>query len=280
MRHSLKSRLEVAGIYIVVLVMVVIIAYPLLWAFSISLNPGSSLFSAKLIPDNWSLANYEYLFKDPRSDYVLWYKNTLIIAFINAAASVALVSIVAYVFSRFQFVGRKNGILLFLVLQIFPVLMGMVAIYLLLNLVHLFDTFAGLILIYVIGGLPMNVFLVKGYMDTLPRDLDESAKIDGASSLTIFFRILVPLASPIMAVVGLFTFMAPFMDFLTPRIILRTPEKFTLALGLYNLVNDKFANSFTIFAAGTFLIAIPIATVFLFLQRYLISGLAEGGSKG
>ncbi|MFC4101250.1 sugar ABC transporter permease [Paenibacillus xanthanilyticus] len=280
MRHSFKSKLEVAGIYMVVLFMVVIIAYPLLWAFSISLNPGSSLFSAKLIPDNWSLANYEYLFKDPRSDYVLWYKNTLIIAFINAAASVALVSIVAYVFSRFQFVGRKNGILLFLVLQIFPVLMGMVAIYLLLNLVHLFDTFAGLILIYVIGGLPMNVFLVKGYMDTLPRDLDESAKIDGASSLTIFFRILMPLASPIMAVVGLFTFMAPFMDFLTPRIILRTPEKFTLALGLYNLVNDKFANSFTIFAAGTFLIAIPIATVFLFLQRYLISGLAEGGSKG
>lgn len=280
MKRSLKFALEVSGIYLVVLIMFVLILYPLLWAFSMSLNPGTSLFSLKMFPDNWSLEHYRFLFNDPNSDYVLWYKNTLIIATAICVFSVSLVSILAYIFSRFRFVGRKNTIYLFLLLQMFPVLMGMVAIYLLLNLVNLLDTFTGLILLYVFGGLPMNVFLVKGYLDTIPRDLDESAKMDGAGYMTIFFRILLPLARPIIAVVALFTFMAPFFDFLTPRIIFRDPENFTLALGLYNLINDKFANNFTVFAAGTIMIAIPIATVFLILQRFLISGLADGATKG
>jgi arabinogalactan oligomer/maltooligosaccharide transport system permease protein len=280
MKRSLKSTLELSGIYMVVLIMFIVILYPLVWAFSMSLNPGTSLFALKLIPDNLSLEHYRWLFTDPKSNYTLWYKNTLIVAFANGLASVCLVSIIAYVFSRFRFFGRKNSIYTFLLLQMFPVLMGMVAIYLLLNTVNLLDTFTGLILIYVFGGLPMNVFLVKGYLDTIPRDLDESAKMDGAGYLTIFFRILIPLARPIIAVVALFTFMAPFFDFLTPRIIIRSPEKFTLALGLYNFINDKFANNFTIFAAGTILIAIPIATVFLLLQRFLISGLADGATKG
>ncbi|GIO15721.1 sugar ABC transporter permease [Cohnella xylanilytica] len=280
MRRSLKSKLEVSGIYLVVLIMFCVILYPLLWAISISLNPGTSMFSAKLIPDNWSLEHYKWLFNDPRSDYVLWYKNTLIVAVCNALASVILVGLTAFAFSRYKFAGRNKSLYAVMLMQIFPVLMGMVAIYLLLNLVGLLDTFAGLIIFYAVGGLPMNVFLVKGYMDTIPRDLDESAKMDGAGHLRILTKILFPLIRPILAVVALFTFMAPFMDFLTPRIILRSPEKFTVALGLFSFINDKFGNNFTIFAAGTILIALPIAIVFLFLQRYLITGLAEGGTKG
>jgi len=280
MGRKTKSALEVAVIYAIVLVMFVVIVYPLLWAISISLNPGTSLFSAKLIPDNWSLVHYKWLFTAPNSNYGLWYKNTLLVAVLNAMLNVAVVSLLAYVFSRFRFIGRRYSIYSFLILQMFPVTMGMVAIYLLLNMVNLLDTFAGLILIYLGGGLTMNVFLVKGYMDTLPRDLDESAKMDGAGHMTIFSKILLPLTKPILAVVGLFTFMAPFMDFLTPKIIIRSPEKYTLALGLFNLINDKFANNFTRFSAGTMLIALPIAIVFLFLQRYLITGLADGATKG
>ncbi|MBB6671400.1 sugar ABC transporter permease [Cohnella nanjingensis] len=280
MGRALKSKLEVAGIYLTVLVMFAVILYPLLWAVSISLNPGTSMFSAKMIPDNLSLEHYRWLFEDPRSNYVLWYRNTLIVACFNALASVILVGLVAYVFSRYSFAGRKSSIYAVLLMQMFPVLMGMVAIYLLLNLVGLLDTFAGLVIFYVVGGLPMNVFLVKGYMDTIPKDLDESAKMDGAGHLASYFRILFPLTCPILSVVALFTFMAPFMDFLTPRIILRTPEKFTIALGLFSFINDKVGNNFTMFAAGTILVALPIATVFLFLQRYLISGLADGATKG
>ncbi|WP_217596660.1 sugar ABC transporter permease [Cohnella sp. GbtcB17] len=280
MGRTLRSRLEVAGIYLVVLIMFAVILYPLLWAVSISLNPGTSMFSSKLIPDSLSLEHYKWLFYDPRSDYVLWYKNTIYVAVLNALFSVIMVGLVAFVFSRYHFAGRKNSIYAVLLMQMFPVLMGMVAIYLLLNLVGLLDTFAGLIIFYVVGGLPMNVFLVKGYMDTIPRDLDESAKMDGAGHLTTYFRILFPLVRPILAVVALFTFMAPFMDFLTPRIILRSPEKFTIALGLFSFINDKVGNNFTMFAAGTILVALPIAIVFLILQRYLIAGLSEGATKG
>lgn len=280
MGRTLRSRLEVAGIYLVVLIMFAVILYPLLWAVSISLNPGTSMFSSKLIPDTLSLEHYKWLFYDPRSDYVLWYKNTIYVAVLNALFSVIMVGLVAFVFSRYHFAGRKYSIYAVLLMQMFPVLMGMVAIYLLLNLVGLLDTFAGLIIFYVVGGLPMNVFLVKGYMDTIPRDLDESAKMDGAGHLTTYFRILFPLVRPILAVVALFTFMAPFMDFLTPRIILRSPEKFTIALGLFSFINDKVGNNFTMFAAGTILVALPIAIVFLILQRYLIAGLSEGATKG
>jgi len=121
---------------------------------------------------------------------------------------------------------------------------------------------------------------VKGYFDTIPKSLDESAKMDGAGHFRIFFQILLPLAKPILAVVALFNFMAPFMDFILPRIILRSPQNFTLALGLYNFVNSQFSNNFTRFAAGAILIALPIAAVYLYLQKYLITGLSAGATKG
>lgn len=158
--------------------------------------------------------------------------------------------------------------------------MAMVALFILLNTIGLVDNLWGLILIYIGGNIPMNAFLVKGYLDTLPKSLDESAKMDGAGHFRIFFQILLPLAKPILSVVALFNFMAPFMDFILPRIVLRSPENFTLALGLYNFVNAQFSNNFSRFAAGAVLVAVPIATVYLLLQKYLISGLAAGATKG
>lgn len=280
MNRKIKSKLEVLGIYAILGIMFVIIAYPLLWTFGLSLNPGTSLYGAKMIPENWSLTHYEWLFFDPRSDYLTWYKNTLIVAFATSFFSTLIVALVAYAFSRYRFTGRKYGLYAFLLLQMFPVLMAMVALYILLNTVNLLDSLLGLIIVYVGASIPMNAFLVKGYFDTIPRDLDESAKLDGAGHLRIFFTIMLPLAKPILAVVALFNFMAPFMDFILPRIILRSPENFTLALGLFNFVSDQFANNFTRFAAGAILIAIPIATIFLLLQRYLVSGLTSGATKG
>ncbi|GAE32103.1 sugar ABC transporter permease [Halalkalibacter hemicellulosilyticus] len=280
MSSKLKNRLELAGIYLIIIAMFVVIGYPLLWTIGLSLNPGTSLYGASMIPENWSFDHYKWLFLDPRSNYLTWYKNTLIVATATSLLSVVFVSLTAYAFSRYRFVGRKNGLYAFLLLQMFPVLMAMVALYILLNTVNLLDTLTGLIIIYAGGAIPMNAFLVKGYFDTIPRELDESAKIDGAGHFRILFTIMLPLAKPILAVVALFNFMAPFMDFILPRIILRSPENFTLALGLFNFVNDQFANNFTRFAAGAILIAIPIAAVFLFLQRYLISGLTAGATKG
>lgn len=280
MSGKLKSKLEVAGIYLVIFVMFLVIVYPLIWVFGISLNPGTSMYSATIIPKNASFEHYRWLFTNEDSNYLLWYKNTLIVASAKTVLSLAVTLFIAYAFSRYNFVGRKNGLYVLMLIKIFPVLMGMVAIYILLSLVGLLDSLVGLILVYVGTSIPTHAFLVKGFFDTIPRDLDEAAKIDGAGHVRVFVQIILPLAVPIIAVVALFNFMAPFMDFLLPRIVIRSPENYTLALGLFNLVNQEFGQNFTRFAAGSILIAVPIATVFLFFQRYLISGLTAGASKG
>ncbi|WP_052255453.1 sugar ABC transporter permease [Salinicoccus sp. YB14-2] len=280
MTRKNKNLVKMIVMYGIILIMFVVIFYPLLWTFGISLNPGSNLYGASMIPEDWSFTHYKWLFTDPNSMYLTWYKNTLIVASVSSVLSVVFVTLTAYAFSRYRFIGRKYGLYAFLILQMFPVLMAMVAIYILLNTIGLLDSLWGLILVYVGGSIPMNAFLVKGYFDTIPKELDESAKMDGAGHFRIFFTIMIPLAKPIIAVVALFNFMAPFMDFILPRIVLRNPENYTLALGLYNMVNDAFANEFTRFAAGSILIAVPIAIVFLFLQKYLISGLMSGSTKG
>lgn len=245
-----------------------------------SLNPGTNMLVTNLFPDNPTLEHYKWLFTSPNSDYLIWYKNSLIVATLNAIGSVLITSLIAYAFSRYKFIGHKYGLYMFLLLQMFPVLMGMVALYILLNTIGLTDSLWGLLLIYLGGQIPFNAWLVKGYLDTIPKELDESAKIDGAGHLRVFWTIVMPLAKPILAVVLLFNFMAPFMDFLLPRIVLTNPENYTLALGLYSFINEEFSTNFTRFASGSILIAIPIAIVFLMLQRYLISGLTSGATKG
>ncbi|MGX4668719.1 sugar ABC transporter permease [Cerasibacillus sp. JNUCC 74] len=280
MSRRKKSKIEVTFIYIFLLLMFIVIAYPLFWALMMSLNPGSNMMVTELIPKNPTLEHYKWLFTDPDSNYLIWYKNSLFVAIVNSIGSVIITSLIAYAFSRYKFVGRKYGLYMFLLLQMFPALMGMVALYILLNTIGLTDSLYGLMLIYLGGQIPFNAWLVKGYFDTIPRELDEAAKIDGAGHLKIFWTIMLPLAKPILAVVALFNFMAPFMDFLLPRIVLTSPEKYTLALGLYSFINDQFSTNFTKFAAGSILIAVPIALVFLLLQRYLISGLTSGATKG
>ncbi|HDV6244772.1 TPA: sugar ABC transporter permease [Staphylococcus pseudintermedius] len=275
-----KKVWKAIGIYGFIAFMFVVILYPLLWTFGISLNPGTTLYGAKMIPDNATFANYIYLLTDENSQYLTWYKNTLLVASANALFSVIFVTLTSYAFSRYRFVGRKYGLITFLILQTFPVLMAMVAIYILLNTIGLLDSLLGLTLVYIGGSIPMNAFLVKGYFDTIPKELDESAKIDGASHMRIFFQIMLPLAKPILAVVALFNFMGPFMDFILPKILLRSPEKYTLAVGLFNFINHQYANNFTVFAAGAIMIALPISIVFLFLQKYLVSGLTAGATKG
>ncbi|WP_214530935.1 sugar ABC transporter permease [Staphylococcus pseudintermedius] len=275
-----KKVWKAIGFYGFIAFMFVVILYPLLWTFGISLNPGTTLYGAKMIPDNATFANYIYLLTDENSQYLTWYKNTLLVASANALFSVIFVTLTSYAFSRYRFVGRKYGLITFLILQMFPVLMAMVAIYILLNTIGLLDSLLGLTLVYIGGSIPMNAFLVKGYFDTIPKELDESAKIDGASHMRIFFQIMLPLAKPILAVVALFNFMGPFMDFILPKILLRSPEKYTLAVGLFNFINHQYANNFTVFAAGAIMIALPISIVFLFLQKYLVSGLTAGATKG
>ncbi|MFP7298865.1 sugar ABC transporter permease [Neobacillus niacini] len=266
--------------YLVVLIMFVVILYPLAWIIGSSFNPGQSLSGSSIIPKNATLAHYKELFDTDKSNYVFWYMNSLKVSILTMLLTVILVSFTAYSFSRYRFVGRKNGLMTFLILQMIPNFAALIAIYILATLTKLIDTHLGLILVYVGGQIPMNTWLMKGYLDTIPKELDESAKIDGAGHLRIFFQIVMPLATPILAVVALFSFIAPFADFIIASILLRTEKNYTLAVGLYELVAKQFGAEFTTFAAGAVLIAVPIAILFLSFQRFFVSGLTAGGTKG
>ncbi|MGG1571857.1 sugar ABC transporter permease [Fictibacillus sp. NRS-1165] len=264
--------------YLVLLAAITIVIYPILWVIGSSMNPGDSLTSSTIIPENATLQHYKDLFT--KTQYLTWYWNTLKICISTMILSVIFIGLTAYAFSRYRFFGRKNGLLLFLVLQMIPQFVAILAIYILANLVGLLGTHFGLVLVYVGGLIPMNTWLAKGYFDTIPRELDESARIDGAGHFRIFWQIILPLAKPILAVVALFSFISPFADFILASILLQSDEKKTLAVGLFNMVSDEFGNSFTLFAAGSVLIAIPIGLLFLSLQRFFVSGLTAGGTKG
>ena len=266
--------------YLVILAMFAIIIYPLLWIVGSSFNPGQSLSGSNIIPKNATLAHYQELFDLERSNYLYWYWNSLKVSILTMIFTVILVSLTAYSFSRYRFIGRKNSLMTFLILQMIPNFAALIAIFILALLTGLLDTHLGLILVYVGGAIPMNTWLMKGYLDTIPKELDESAKMDGAGHLRIFFQIVMPLATPIIAVIALFAFIAPFGDFILARMLLRTESKYTLAVGLYDMVAKQFGAEFTTFAAGAVLIAVPIAILFLSFQKYFVSGLTAGGTKG
>ena len=256
-----------------------LIIYPLVWTVGASLNPGNSLMSSSIIPKNISLEHYAALFNG-QVDYVTWYWNSMKISFFTMVLTLIFVSFTAYSFSRFRFVGRKNGLVLFLLLQMIPQFSALIAIFVLSQMLGLVNSHLALVLIYVGGMIPMNTYLMKGYIDAIPRDMDESARMDGAGHFRIFCEIIMPLSKPIIAVIALFSFTGPLGDFILSTTILRTPDQFTLPIGLYNLVSMKMGASYTTYAAGAVLISVPVALLFLWLQKFFVSGLTDGGSKG
>ncbi|MBY6036371.1 sugar ABC transporter permease [Fictibacillus nanhaiensis] len=277
---SIKTakRIRLTLSYLILSGAIAVVIYPILWVVGSSFNPGNSLSSSTIIPENATLDHYKKLFAE--TEYLTWYWNTLKICFITMVLSVIFIGLTAYAFSRYKFIGRKNGLLLFLILQMIPQFVAILAIYILTYQIGLLDTHLALILVYVGGLIPMNTYLAKNYYDTIPKELDESARIDGAGHFRIFWQIILPLSKPILAVIALFSFISPFADFILASILISSDEKQTLAVGLFNMISNKFGNNFTLFAAGSVLVAIPIGLLFLSLQRYFISGLTAGGTKG
>lgn len=267
--------------YLLLILVSIVIIYPLLWTVGASFNPGNSLVSTSLIPENPTLGHYRRLFANEGTLlYGQWYLNSLKISFFTMLFSLVFVSMTAYSFSRFRFKGRKNGLILFLLLQMIPQFSALIAIFVLAQILGLINSHWLLIFIYVGGQIPMNTYLLKGYFDSIPIDLDESAMLDGASNTRIFWQIILPLSKPMLAVVAMNGFTGPLGDFALSSVLLRNPEYYTLPIGLYKLVTDKMGASYTTFAAGAILISIPIALVFILLQKNFVSGLTAGGTKG
>lgn len=271
--------------HLIGIVMLIFCAFPLLYVLSASLNPTGTLVSANSPFSVVDPSGYIDLFSRPRQPYGAWYLNTLFIGLTTAVGTVFLGALAAYAFSRLRFTGRRFGLLTLLLVQMFPQLLAIVAIFLLMSgISDIFpaiglNTQIGLIMVYLGGALGVNTYLMYGFFNTIPTSIDEAARIDGASHARIFFTIILRLVAPILAVVGLLSFIGTTNEFAVASIILVDPDKQTLAVGLYQFVSEQFSRNYSIFAAGAVLAAIPVMVLFLFLQKYIVGGLTAGSVK-
>ncbi|GAB6928829.1 maltosaccharide ABC transporter permease MalD [Paenibacillus sp. JCM 10914] len=275
-RNAIRLTLS----YIMLVIIAICCIYPALWIVLASFRPGKSLYSKSLIPESFTLSHYQELFTSQSFLFTTWYMNTLKIAVFSMILGTILVLLTSYAVSRFRFKGRQNALSVILILGMFPGFMSMIALYILLHSLDLLNTHAAMIIVYAAGAPLGGTLIMKGFLDTIPRSLDEAAKIDGATNFQIFRKIILPLSKPMITYMGLTMFVGPWVDFIFARLVLRTKENWTLAVGLWDLVNSTQDSNFTLFAAASVLIALPITLLFIFLQRLLVDGMTAGASKG
>ena len=261
-------------------------AFPLYLVVITSFNASGSLQLTSFFPTEISFDNYTKLFSDPTIPFLTWSYNSLVIA-----GSVALISVVigaasAFAFSRLRFKGKKFGLQALLLIQMFPAILSIAAIYLIMESIGNFapdfglGTQSGLVLVYLGGAMGVNIWLHKGFVDSIPIEIDEAAKIDGASPMQTYWQIFIPLASPVLAVVTLLSFIGTFNEYILARLFLVDMDTRTIAVGLQQFVSGQYAQNWGAFAAGSIVASIPIVLIFLSLQRYIVSGLAGGAVKG
>ncbi|MBM7693440.1 arabinogalactan oligomer/maltooligosaccharide transport system permease protein [Peribacillus deserti] len=276
--YKVKNSIITILIYCQLLIVAAAVLFPIVWIVGASFGQSTGLANATPIPKDPTIMHYKKLIETTK--FLDWYWNTFKIAVLNMIFSVFLSTSAAYIFSRFKFKGKKAGLMSILILQMFPSFMGMIAIYILFLNFGLLNNHWGLVIVYAAGQIPFNTWLIKGYLQSVPKSLDESAMIDGATKTQIFFKIILPLSKPILTFVALTQFMAPWMDFILPRLLISSNDKKTLAIGLFEFINGNTNNNFTMFAAGAILVAVPITLLYAFLQKYLISGITAGANKG
>jgi arabinogalactan oligomer/maltooligosaccharide transport system permease protein len=248
-----------------------------MWVLGSALNESAGISRSSVVPNRMSLENFRKLFVD--YNYGRWYLNTLYVAVMTASFSIILHTMTAFIFARFKFKGRKVGLLTVMILQMFPSFMSLTALYMIAMNFNMLNNLNMLVIIYVAGGIPGNIWLVRGYMLNSPRSMDEAAAIDGVTKLQLFFRIILPLSVPIIFFITLTSFMGPWMDYMLPRYLINQTDKRTLAIGLYDFINNLSVD-FKAFCAGAVLVAIPITLIYMVFQRFLIEGLMAGANKG
>nr|WP_104200560.1 sugar ABC transporter permease [Cryobacterium sp. Y29] len=271
--------------HLVGIVMVVFSGFPLLYVLSASLNPQGTLTGSNQLFSRIGFDAYARILSTPEAPFALWFGNTIVVAATTAILTVFLGALAAYSFSRMRFTGRRVGLLTLVLVQMFPQLLAVVAIFLVMSTISdLFpaiglNTQIGLIMVYLGGALSVNTYLMYGFFNTIPASIDEAAKIDGASHARIFFTIILRLVAPILAVVGLLSFIATTNDFVVASVLLIDPDKQTLAVGLYRLVSNPNYADWSAFSAGAVLAALPVMALFLYLQKYIVGGLTAGSDK-
>jgi arabinogalactan oligomer/maltooligosaccharide transport system permease protein len=281
--------------HLVGLIGIVIALFPVVYIISSAFNAQNNLSTASVIPRHVTLSNFSDLLHNKiqgntgaiqDAPYLHWFLNSVLIAGCTALFTTLLGALAAYAFSRFRFRGRRIGMLTLLLIQMFPQLLAVAAIYLIVhNIGGVFpqigiDKQAAVVIVFLGGAMGVQAWLIKGFFDTIPAELDESARVDGATPAQIFWGVVLPLAAPVLAVVALISFVFTLNEFVISSALLQTTKNFTLPVGMNQLVNNQYDQTWGPFTAGALLAAVPVVILFLFLQRWIVGGLTQGAVKG
>ncbi len=283
---SAQRRIGMTIRLIICLILIIFSIFPILWVISASLNPTGSLATQSLIPRNASLDNYRTLLTMGQFPFWTWFGNSLKIALITSFCSLAITTVAAYAFSRFRFRGRQPMLRTILLIQVFPAVLALVSVFLMMSQMGEvipaigLNTHTGLILVYLGGAMGINIWLMKGFLDTVPRDIDESAMVEGASDWQIFTRLILPLLRPILIVIFILNYISTYSEFVLARVLLKGTEHYTLMVGLQVFAGAQFNQRWGVFAAGVLIGALPIMLIYLLLQDQIIGGLTQGAVKG
>jgi arabinogalactan oligomer/maltooligosaccharide transport system permease protein len=281
--------------HIVAVIAVVIALFPVVFIVSSAFNRDNTLNGAQIVPTHVTLHNFGNLLHNNVSTsgggkadapYIKWVINSMIVAGATAFFSTLLGALAAYAFSRFRFKGRRMGMVALLLIQMFPQIVAVAAIYLLmLNVGDIFhpiglNTLLAVIVVYLGGAMGVQTWLMKGFFDTIPKELDESARVDGATAAQIFWGVILPLAAPVLVVVALISFVFTLNEFVIASALLQTNDHFTLPVGMQGFISDEYGQRWGPFAAGSLMAMVPVVLLFLFLQRWIVNGLTAGAVKG
>jgi arabinogalactan oligomer/maltooligosaccharide transport system permease protein len=281
-----NRRLLVALSTVLIVLALLSTLIPIYFIVKTSFSPTGSTATNTLIPQGFSIENYTRLFDNPTLPFGVWFLNSLKISLSVTVITTFVVMMSAYAFSRLRFRGREALLQVIVLLQVFPNLLAIVAIFLIVQQLGQnvapalgLNSQLAIVLVYVGGAIGGNVWLLKNYMDSIPKDIDESATIDGASNWIIFSRLLFPLIRPMLAVVAVLTFVNAYGEVLIIQVLIRDPQQFTLPLGLYTMSTSQFTVDFGLFSAGAIIAALPPLILFYVLQKWLIAGLTTGSVK-
>jgi arabinogalactan oligomer / maltooligosaccharide transport system permease protein len=283
---KLQRRFSIGIRLVIAVILIVFSVFPVIWMISASLNPTGSLATQTLIPKNAGFGNYRELLTSGEFPFWRWLGNSIKISTITAVLSLSITTIAAYAFSRFRFRGRVTMLKALLLINAFPSLLALVATFLMISqLGDIFsflglNTHTGLILVYLGGAMGINIWLMKGFLDTIPHDIDESAMVEGATDWQVFTQLILPLLRPILIVISILSYIGTYGDFVLARVLLKSTEQYTLMVGLQIFTSARFDQRWGVFAAGALIGALPIMIIYLALQDQIVGGLTQGAVKG
>jgi arabinogalactan oligomer / maltooligosaccharide transport system permease protein len=284
-RTPLRRVISMALRYGIAVILILFAILPALWVISASLNPAKSLVSGSLWPKDPGFTNYVQLLNNEFFPYLKWQLNSLKIATISSLITVMITCMTGYALSRFRFEGHRQIMSAILILNVFPSILAMVALFAIMQQLGMYipwlglDTHGGLILIYIAGAMGINALMVKSYIDAIPRELDEAAWVEGASHGQTFRHVIFPMIIPMVITVGVLSFISSYGDFIIARILLKSADKLTVMVGLMLFRTDRFDQDFGVITAGAVMAALPIILLYIPLQNYVISGLTAGSVK-